>query len=385
MKFLQRVVPLTAAGWVVVVTALLCFVAAWQLGWVELFVATSACLILLVTALPFVLGGSAVDLERNLQPDRVTVGKPAVIEMTAVNNRSRRSKAQLVTERVGRGLVTLDLPALDPGETQPFSYPAPTEKRGAIVIGPARISKTDPLSLMTRSIGETGVTTLWVHPRTMSAGALSAGFAKDLDGPTFDTSPAGDVAFHTIREYEPGDDYRHVHWMSTARTGTLMVRQYVDNRRPHITVVADASPEHVSEEQFETAVEIAASLGVSALLDHRTASVFVGSNVMLGSAAPGSVEDVLDRLCVVQPELDFDMEQAVNAALDSEPGTSVTVCVVGDRPVEELLALVETIRRSSKVIFVRLVEAEAVVIPRARVLAGQSLEAFSVAWEAMAS
>ena len=49
---------------------------------------------------------------------------------------------------------------------------------------------------------------------------LPAGFAKDLEGPTTDASPAGDVAFHAMRPYRLGDDPRHIHWMSTARTGS---------------------------------------------------------------------------------------------------------------------------------------------------------------------
>ena len=68
---------------------------------------------------------------------------------------------------------------------------------------------------------------------------LPVGFAKDLEGPTSDASPAGDIAFHALRPYQLGDDHRHIHWMSTARTGTLMVRHYVDNRRPTLAVLLD--------------------------------------------------------------------------------------------------------------------------------------------------
>ena len=118
-------------------------------------------------------------------------------------------------------------------------YPLPTARRGVVQVGPALIVKTDLLHLMRREIEQTGVQTLWVHPRVAALAPLPVGFAKDLEGPTSDASPAGDVAFHALREYELGDDHRHIHWMSTARTGTLMVRHYVDNRRPSITAVVD--------------------------------------------------------------------------------------------------------------------------------------------------
>ena len=111
-------------------------------------------------------------------------------------------------------------------------YPLPTARRGVVDVGPALIVKTDLLGLMRREIAQTDVDRLWVHPRVAALGPLPVGFAKDLEGPTSDASPAGDVAFHALREYELGDDHRHIHWMSSARTGTLMVRHYVDNRRP---------------------------------------------------------------------------------------------------------------------------------------------------------
>ena len=40
-----------------------------------------------------------------------------------------------------------------------------------------------------------------------------------------------------LREYQPGDDLRHVHWKSTAKTGRLMVRQYEESRRSRMAVV----------------------------------------------------------------------------------------------------------------------------------------------------
>lgn len=50
--------------------------------------------------------------------------------------------------------------------------------------------------------------------------------------------------FHT-REYVPGDDLRHVHWPSTAKSGELMVRHEADEETLHALIVVDlaADPE----------------------------------------------------------------------------------------------------------------------------------------------
>lgn len=44
--------------------------------------------------------------------------------------------------------------------------------------------------------------------------------------------------FHT-REYVPGDDLRHVHWPSTAKSGELMVRHEADEETLHALIIID--------------------------------------------------------------------------------------------------------------------------------------------------
>ena len=71
-----------------------------------------------------------------------------------------------------------------------------------------------------------------------------------------------DLAFHALREYQPGDDRRYIHWRSSAKAGRLLVRQFLDTRRSHLTVVVDADPERYTggEEDVETAISVAASV-----------------------------------------------------------------------------------------------------------------------------
>jgi uncharacterized protein (DUF58 family) len=42
-----------------------------------------------------------------------------------------------------------------------------------------------------------------------------------------------------VREYADGDPIRAVHWPATARTGTVMVREYEGPRRPVVVLVVD--------------------------------------------------------------------------------------------------------------------------------------------------
>ena len=67
------------------------------------------------------------------------------------------------------------------------------------------------------------------------------------------------------RQYAPGDDVRQIHWMSTARTGQPVVKHNVDNRRPFLGVLVDNQTTSMSAEQFEVALEAAASIAMSAI------------------------------------------------------------------------------------------------------------------------
>ena len=242
----RRRIPLTASGWTVAVLAAVTYVGGWQLGWVELMVVAAGCLIVLLVAVPFVVGRLALDVTRTLEPERVTAGDRAVAVVRVSNPRRTPIASRTIEEHVAGRPLRLDIPPLGGGRATEAVYTLPTARRGVVTVGPALIVKSDLLGLMRREIVQTGTQTLWVHPRVTAVQALPVGFAKDLEGPTSDASPAGDVAFHALREYELGDDHRHIHWMSTARTGTLMVRHYVDNRRPNLTAVVDTEIDLVS-------------------------------------------------------------------------------------------------------------------------------------------
>lgn len=145
------------------------------------------------------------------------------------------------------------------------------------MVGPARAVRRDPLALFRRSEGESGQVEIVVHPRIASIPAQSTGLIRDLEGsPTRDLT-AIDVSFHALREYVPGEDRRYIHWKSTAKTGTHMVRQFEETRRSHIMIVRPlAAADFASPAEFELGVSVAGSLGVRAIRDAHTVSVITG-------------------------------------------------------------------------------------------------------------
>lgn len=103
---------------------------------------------------------------------------------------------------------------------------------------------------------------------------------------------------YRIREYEPEDSARHVDWKSTARSGSLKVREFTREDERKLRIVFDnPAPETVNDQQYERGVALAASL----------AWHFAEENTELTFAAPGyrsngEVFDFLKYLALVAPK-----------------------------------------------------------------------------------
>ena len=374
----------TGTAWLLAAVAAVSFIAGWRLGWVELFVVAASGALAILVAIPFVLRRGNVEIERSINPNRVEVGQRAVAEIRATNRGTTPSPALTVDERIDGAPVAVDIPSLPAQQTAEFIYTLPTERRGKFSIGPASIGRSDPLGLMHRSISETSVEDFYVHPRTVPTKALAAGFAKDLEGPTFDSSPAGDVAFHTIREYQPGDDVRHVHWMSTAKKNTLMVRHYVDNRRPQIAALVDGTLADSDPDAFEVALEIAASIGVSGLRRETPVAVWVDDTGLLGRRQPRDVDDLLDAFATIKPRGGTNLVANADQVLRTETGTSVLVFITAGRAAADLVGFCDRFRRRAQLILIDVsVQPKPLPLSGVRVLSCSDLAAFSRAWAAL--
>jgi uncharacterized protein (DUF58 family) len=233
-------------------------------------------LVVTILAALTTLASPPLDVSRAIEPLRVERGRAAMGLVSVRNIGTRRSRPCLAIERVTNGTARADEPAttevlvqvpdLRVGRSVAVTYELPTQRRGALQVGPLAIAQRDPFGLWEarRPIGDT--VTLLVQPRIHSLGAGRGGRTRHLDGPTSDKAPRGTSTFHSLREYTPGDDIRRVHWKTSARTGTLMVRENVDTGLPSRVVVLDTRAGVYAGNQFEEAVDVAASV-VSAAQD----------------------------------------------------------------------------------------------------------------------
>ncbi|MDN5893205.1 MAG: DUF58 domain-containing protein [Nocardioides sp.] len=263
--WLRRIHPVldvvSPIGWAVVGVTAASWLAGLTLHITELNVIAFALTVPLVIAALFVLGKASYKVNLDLQTHRVVVGTRAVGRVEVTNPTQRVILPSRIELAVGSATAQFMVPRLAADAEHEELFAVPTKRRAVLVVGPVRSVRDDPLSLMRRQVTWAKEQELFVHPRTVRLDEAASGFLRDLEGtPSADLS-SSDIAFHALRDYAPGDDRRHVHWRTTARTGKLMVRQFEETRRSHVVVALDNLAEHyASDDEFELAVSIAASI-----------------------------------------------------------------------------------------------------------------------------
>ncbi len=295
---LECVSPL---GWMAAAFGVVALVAGWVLGWQEFRILGASLLLLLALSLLFLVGRTQLDVVLELEPERLVAGDSAAGHV-AVTNVARTPLLPLGLEvPVGESAARFTLPALAPEGTFEEVLVIPTQARGVIPVGPVRTQRGDPFGLVRRELEWSDGLELFVHPRTIALETLGAGLLRDLEGMTSNDVSMSDLAFHTLREYEPGDDRRYIHWRSSAKVsgasgqGTFLVRQFLDTRRSHVAVVVDVDEaSYTAPDEFELALSCGASVTLRALADEMETTVVCGEHAAV-QPAPHTALDTYSR------------------------------------------------------------------------------------------
>jgi hypothetical protein len=283
----------TSAGWSVALLALVGWGLGGPLRWTELRYLGAVCTFALVVGLIVVLLPWPATTTLVARPQRTSVGSTTTIEMDL---RARLLPVVTPMVRLEGDLASqlMRLPTLWPWRSRTETIEHVATTRGIFTLGPLRHVQSDPLGLYrrTRPWGDSSM--VWVRPRVVVPDSFSQGGAFDLEGVPSDQMSMSDLAFHALREYVPGDDLRNVHWRSSAKANTLLVRQYHESRSMHAAVVVDDDPRsYGGAEEFETAISVGASLAIRAMTDGFDVDLGCGERV----TEPLGREGLLDETC----------------------------------------------------------------------------------------
>ncbi len=145
------------------------------------------------------------------------------------------------------------------------SYRLYNVPRGRHRFEPVRLSIADPFGLAEARLTLDEQQALVVYPHLVELERL---FFEGGAGPEHGRRlllrrPVG-FDLHSVRDYQQGESLRRVHWPSTARRGSLMVKELEDSPRDEVAVLLDGDPAGVTgsppDSSFDVAVRVAGSI-----------------------------------------------------------------------------------------------------------------------------
>lgn len=331
----QAVRPL---AWVLMGLAVGFWILGQVAGWAEFTITALVIAIVVALCALFLIGRTAYDVSLDLARTRVVVGERAIGALKLANLGTRAILPSRVVLPVGSGRGEFGIQRLAPGAEAEELFAIPTQKRGVVKVGPVSVVRGDPLGLFERARRSDDPVDLFVHPRTILFDGQSLGFLRDLEGMPASDLSRDDVSFHALLEYQPGDDLRHVHWKSTARTGTMMVRQYEETRRSHFVIgLSRSTGDYARDEDFELAISAAGSIGLRALRDSQRVDMRVQGRELPSSTG----KQLLDSLSAVEnaKPREGGIAELAGVLAASMPLASIVVLVCGSKVRTEDLRL----------------------------------------------
>lgn len=315
----------TTTGWAVITLVIVGLALAVAFQWVEALACALAGVVALVLAAMRVAWRPPHVVSIRVPNERIVAGQTAVGEISVRNERARSVRSGIIELPIGTGTGEFVVPPLGAHETWDEMFLISSRHRGIINVGPARAVRSDALGLLRRVRMWDEPVLLHVHPRTVRVPFDATGFQLDVEGVATGKLSSSDVSFHALRDYEPGDDRRAVHWQSTARLGKLIVRQYEETHRSHHVIVLDTSRDAWDHDTFETAVSVAGSLGLANLRESRPVSL----STTEGWLPSGVAMRMLDALSEVKARSFGDLSRRVREAVAQRPGVSALTLIVG--------------------------------------------------------
>ena len=320
---------LTRSGLGVAVSAMALVICGWWWGYDELVAGGFALAAAVAIAIWAARSSVQVQVDRSITAPRVARGDPVRATYRVTNPSRRRSAPMVLVEilrespapssdhpdgrpvapRSGRAEarspasvdIAIELPPVAGLDRDERTGLVPTSRRGTFTVGPWSLERVDPLGLAAgrRPGGRTSA--IIVHPRVHQLRGPYGAMHTVEDEAVIRKAASDPLSgFVSLREYVDGDDPRLIHWPTTARMGTLMLREHVELRRPEFTVVLDCAERVATADDFEEMVDVTASIAVHALRSGVNVSLKTTSRHHPGERRPVERETrILDLLTPV--------------------------------------------------------------------------------------
>jgi uncharacterized protein (DUF58 family) len=235
-------------------------------------------------------------------------------------------------------------------------------RRGFYPFGPVRLTSGDIFGLFRQHLAKDYVDWLIVYPQVLPLEAL--GFPpKEPFGETKATwrifeDPSRAIG---VRDYQPEDSFRHVHWKATARRQALQVKVYEPTTSHNLVIFLNVATlvKHwhgVIPGLLERAISVAASIANHAVEERTTVGLVANGSIphsdqpikVLPSRRPDQLARVLEALAAVTSFATCSIESLLlseSARLPWGATLVVVTAIVTDSLLATLLRLHEVGRR----------------------------------------
>ena len=270
-------VRLTTRGIAFLVAAGVGLIVAYASGWPSLLAVSLFLAAAVVAAFAsVVVAPPEVSVERRIDPPVVEQRMPARVRLSVRGPGSTLEWLERIPSDVQVTGRTTGV--LRGGGARLLEYQVESRTRGAVLLGPFSVVRTDPLGLARTSRRVGGTDVLTVLPRLHDVVVPTVVTRTDPDSAASTAfGPVGDQRDVVARQYRAGDPMRSVDWRATAHRGELLVRTEAAAAASSTAIALESRTDAWADAaEFEWALEYAAS--IAAILGERRAAVRFASD-----------------------------------------------------------------------------------------------------------
>ncbi len=338
-RMLARPGPLTLEGFIFILLAFGIGLAATNTGTNLLYLIFSLMLaFLIVSGFVSIRTLKKIQVARSL-PRHIVAGETVDIRVTVRNNKRLAGSCGLqISDMLRDGTVAgccyfLRVPPR--GEASAV-YRCIFHRRGLYSFHRLVVATTYPFGLVRRSFSIHAELEVLVYPQILPWERLGFDTPPDL-GERESRRKGEGTSLYGLREQQPGEGARWIHWKKTAQTGRLMRREFEAEEKKNICLVLDnglrdpADPKQI--EAFEHAVILAASVAHHLLLSEHQVELVTRSGRIAYNAGAHQRYRILRALALIQPVATTE-EKPLRLVVAGDAATIVIRCKgLGDRVV----------------------------------------------------
>lgn len=302
---------------------------------------------------------SGVDVSLNV-PDNVFAGELTRLVLSVRNGKRFFPAISVLLGGYRQGsaregsILTSNVyfPFVGPRQSESHSLQAVFDRRGIYGLSGFRAQTGFPFGFFDKAREIPAKGQLVVFPRRVDVRSefqLFPFLRGIQDGPRRGT---GD-GLYTMRPYTGSDDARFIHWKASAKLGELMVKEFSEEIERRVCVCLDNSvlPPDVGADQFEKAVELAASLCAHFIAEGSGVELVLCDKETGFDDGREHLQEVLTELATVEAKHSFDEFLERLRKLQRPVGNvELFKLVFSTRPVD---ALPIEFRRGSQIVWMK--------------------------------